>query len=899
MTIRVRKQTALRYCVVAATAALIQYSAAYAQTSAEDAPASPASVQTQQLQSVEVQAHRPADATGSHAEALQLKKEAPNIIQVQPLSEIRKLPDVNTAEALQRLPGISLETDSGEGRFINIRGLDAALNGTTFGNVRLPTTNPASNFGQGRAVALDTVPTGLVGGLVLTETNRPDQDAEALGGTIELVPRNGASHGGKPFLEMHLGGGDKPLHSTPLYDFNATAGSSFGLFGGDGWFSGPDAFSALLTVAYYDEQLGVDDLEADYSDQQSAGVPDKLFADTDQRYYNYHRKRYGVGGELDARGNENNNFYLRFLVSGYLEAKHAWHLGLDSLDSGCDTTSTPADCSGATDPSNPNGFVAPAAQPSHALEDNLERIQTNLGELGGKSKIGIVTFDYHAAYAEGIDRVPFAFGTSFVDPNTVNLAYDNTSDPRFPSFTPLDGTNLANPANYTLDQIAKTTSSDRDRILSQALNASIPLQLISMADELKFGVQLRERKHSHHQSEIDAAPINPIGLNQLHLSGPTVYYADHYDIGGIPNQYQLRSIFQNPALVTYSSNPAADAANTQSADENVYAAYFQYSTTILEKLGVLAGLRVEATDATYRGNVYNPDSNTNTPASQSNSYTNVFPTVQLRYPLLKTLIARFSYSSAIGRPGFDQVSPGAVVVGGPRHVGGATATVGNPKLKPTTGDNYDLSLAWYPAPDAIASVDFFDKEFSNYVLPSVNIVNNFPNPLLAGEVVTVTTNNNGKARADGVEVNLSDKFSFLPEPLDGLGASANLTLVHSSSSVANSLFSGRLPSTSPVSWNAAVFYEKGPAQIRVAADYVSQNLFGFGNTPDQNIYSRRRLTLDFAAQYQVRKSIAVFFAAKNLLDTPLEFTEGKSDSRPIQREFYDATITGGVNLTFE
>ena len=57
---------------------------------------------------------------------------------MQPLSEIVKLPDINTAEALQRIPGISLETDSGEGRFINIRGLDSDLNASSYAGVRLP-----------------------------------------------------------------------------------------------------------------------------------------------------------------------------------------------------------------------------------------------------------------------------------------------------------------------------------------------------------------------------------------------------------------------------------------------------------------------------------------------------------------------------------------------------------------------------------------------------------------------------------------------------------------------------------------------------------------------------------------------------------------------------------------
>lgn len=193
-------------------------------------------------------------------------------------------------------------------------------------------------------------------------------------------------------------------------------------------------------------------------------------------------------------------------------------------------------------------------------------------------------------------------------------------------------------------------------------------------------------------------------------------------------------------------------------------------------------------------------------------------------------------------------------------------------------------------------MDFFDKEFSNYILPSVSFTNSHPNPALTGQRVQVTSFNNGTGRTYGVEAQFSDKFSFLPSPLDRLGASANVTLVHSEATVANSGFSGRLPSTSPVTWNAAVFYEKGPAEVRLAADYVGQNLFGFGSTAAQNVYSRHRLTLDLGAQYQIDKQISVNFAAKNLLNTPLEFTEGKSDTRPIQREFYGITLTADVRV---
>src|ERR1700691_6138777 len=144
-------------------------------------------------------------ATIDRGAAIEEKKQAPNIIDVQPLSEIIKLPDINTAEALQRIPGISLETDSGEGRFVSIRGLDSDLNGTSYAGVRLPASNPSSPFGGGRAVVFDTFPTGIIGGIEVSKTLRPDMDAEGLGGSINLVPRSGAEHGGQPFLDADLG----------------------------------------------------------------------------------------------------------------------------------------------------------------------------------------------------------------------------------------------------------------------------------------------------------------------------------------------------------------------------------------------------------------------------------------------------------------------------------------------------------------------------------------------------------------------------------------------------------------------------------------------------------------------------------------------------------------------
>ena len=119
------------------------------------------------LESITVMSQRTTDAVARAAEF-----EASNLINVTTSEEISRLPDVNAAEAIRRVPGISLEGDTGEGRFINIRGLDADLNSTTFGGLRLPPTNNASPFAGGRAVAYDSIPIGFIGALTVTKIEK-------------------------------------------------------------------------------------------------------------------------------------------------------------------------------------------------------------------------------------------------------------------------------------------------------------------------------------------------------------------------------------------------------------------------------------------------------------------------------------------------------------------------------------------------------------------------------------------------------------------------------------------------------------------------------------------------------------------------------------------------------
>jgi TonB-dependent receptor len=836
-------------------------------------------------------------ATTTRAAALEEKAQAPNIIDVQPLSEIIKLPDVNMAEALQRIPGISLETDTGEGRFINIRGMDADLNAGTYAGVRLPASNPSSPFGGGRAVAYDTFPTGIVGGVEVSKTLRPDMDAEGLGGSINLVPRTGAEYGGRPFFEADLGGGYEALRETPIYHAEFSAGRSFS--GGDGLFGlfqGADAFSAVITGVFHQDKRGIDDLEEAYSDNQSSGVPDKVLSDLQFRWYEYERQRYGTAANFDARATDTTGLYLRLLWSGYLEHGRKHYLVLNNLDDSNQGFCSPLP-SCIQDPNNPNGYLASAATLEQDTTDSVERIENELAILGGSSTFSRFRLDYRASYALGTDRTSESPGSvwtdSNTDPNGVPIAYDNNTNPNYPTYHTTNGVDSTNPALYQLNNINLGPSYARDGEWAAAIDATIPSGSGSSTGEWKFGLAGRWRHKTFNSTSPVWTPNGVIALPPYTYGPPQIYYNHTYDIGPWINLDQVAALYGSP-LGTISDDLAADASTNTDDNENVYAAYGQYSGR-WGNWGLLAGVRVESTHATYRGNLYNSDTDTNTPATQSNSYTNAFPTLQGRYYFSDQLVARLTYATGIARPGFDQITPGASI-----SVINQTVTVGNPALKPTIGQNFDAQLEYYPGDGQVVALGLFAKQFSNYILLSQQIVPTYPFPgLETGPSVTVQSYSNGPAHAYGGEAQYQQQLLFLRPPWNGLGFSANVTVVDSRAEIHPGVY-GLMPSTSQLTWNAALFYEYGPLELRLAADYVGQNLFSFGSITanSTDVYSRARLTMDFGSSYAINHTVRIYLEGKNLLNTPLEFTEGPSWYRPIQREFYDITLLAGVRLTF-
>jgi len=335
--------------------------------------------------------------------------------------------------------------------------------------------------------------------------------------------------------------------------------------------------------------------------------------------------------------------------------------------------------------------------------------------------------------------------------------------------------------------------------------------------------------------------------------------------------------------------------------EDVYAAYAQYQVTF-GALGLLGGVRVENTHASYAADAFNADTSTLLGLSTNDRvYTNVFPTIQARYEIAPKFIMRGSVSSAVARPGFQQISAAISLSPSTNSI-----SQGNPALRPTTGYNIDWSLEKVFDSGSLISLGLFDKELKNYIvqtttripvsaLPATPIYSGF-----TGGIVSIDNYRNiNQARAAGSEIAWEQRLTQLPGFLRGLGVGANWTWVSSRGDIGRGYVS-QLPSTARNTANADLFYEYGPAEFKIAGYYTSRVLFSPSlavPSGAQDVYQDRRILLDVGGSYQVTGWANVYVSVKNLTNDPMRYSEG-TQNRPIQREFYGTTYQAGVTLKF-
>ena len=222
---------------------------------------------------------------GGEVEAINRTFNAPNVINVLPADVIMSLPNANVADAIGRLPGVVLERDEGEGKYIKVRGTEPRLTHTTLDGVTIASPETV------RQIKLDLIPADLVASVQINKTLQANLEGDGIGGSVDLQTKSATD---RPTIYLESTGGYNPiLTGRPNYQFDGTLGKRFmeGKLG------------ALLSGSYDWNGRGINDVE-----------PGPAVTGTyDLRDYRYFRDRYGIGGTVDYKFSDTSNIYLKYL----------------------------------------------------------------------------------------------------------------------------------------------------------------------------------------------------------------------------------------------------------------------------------------------------------------------------------------------------------------------------------------------------------------------------------------------------------------------------------------------------------------------------------------------------------------------------------------------------------
>ncbi|WP_312488992.1 TonB-dependent receptor [Sphingomonas sp.] len=351
------------------------------------------------------------------------------------------------------------------------------------------------------------------------------------------------------------------------------------------------------------------------------------------------------------------------------------------------------------------------------------------------------------------------------------------------------------------------------------------------------------------------------GLQGAPSNIPSRLAIPEFNSGALSQYYDL-SGFDQDLVLTADGLPQIPSAKIK---ETIAAGYLQadVETTVLGmRLSGNAGVRyVYTRDVGTGTNVSRVNRRTATGGTEqvvlaaqqlslSNSYVDILPTFNALLEITPDLVLRGNWAKNMARPRPLDLVPNINCLDDQTVTGtDDVCTAGNPDLKPYRVNQWEANLAWYPNKDTMVSLGYFKKDISSFVIQ--NITRSGVDLFRDGITYTVRQPTNGAgALLDGIEATAQTAFTFLPQPFDGFGASANATFARAiRTNLINNATNAELreyPGLSKWTWNASVFYDKGWLNARLSYNYRSDWLDTVVSAPNGNnpLYRRGEGYLD-------------------------------------------------------
>jgi TonB-dependent receptor len=813
-------------------------------------------------------------------QAIAAKRETFQISDGVSSDDIGRLPDHNTAAALRRIPGVSVQEDQGEPRFPVLRGLPSTYNRTTIDGAVV------ASVGNGdRTVPLDIVPSTLARRLEVVKTVTPDMDANAIGGTINILSRSAIDEG-RPFFAgtaalgfYEQSGEQRDEQQSGRANF--TAGTVFG---------DADQFGVVLSASYYLRDSDIPQVEIaspSFREYTAAGAPanfgtgNGLLVPIQRRLFYYNNNRERIGGRLAFE----------------------WR---------------PLD-----------GLTLVAAGLYNAMKDDEERIESRYEQVGnvtnqtpttgtflsGRNILGLGRFQIDRSVWAGTlsadwelsDALTwtgdFVYSGAELD-NPESTEEFRTSDAFgfrydvsgfYPLFTAINPAGLETPSNYNFNNRSELLRSSQEDVYEGRTDLTIRTDLLGDSLDFKVGGVFRttERVFDQNTGSFTQQPGLNYTLASAAQAGPGPFIADTYPFGLRIDSAAAEAFFQ--------ANRARFNAtlNTLSADyevtEDVYAGFGQ-ATLSLGDLTIVGGVRYEKTEVETQSVRINGASIT--PISAEGEYDHWLPSLHATWEIGEDLIVRGAWTNTIGRPNFSDITA--------REQINLTGTVpslsrGNPSLEPRESEGFDLSVEWY-IPRGVLAAGVFSKDIENEIF-SLNTVEQLDLGLGRGvETVNVGQPTNAEtATIKGLELSYQQQLFFLPGWLDGFGVGANATFLdtefrfRSGSTVRTTGFVLQPDQT----YNAQVYYQRDGFEGRLSYNYIGRFLEGANATaPQADQYWKSRGTFDAQVSWRVTDAVTVFAEAENLTDEGRREVTGPNADLLQEAAEYGRVLWVGVSGRF-
>ena len=611
----------------------------------------------------------------SQIAAIERKKNSNNVMNVISSDLVGRFPDQNLADSLGRVPGLAIERDQGQARFINFRGAPFRFTSIAFDGIDV------AGAENGRVPRFDSFPSAITSNIEVNKAITPDMPGEAVAGFVNIRTS-------KPFdregfaISFEGGHGEQELGRVGIDKYNGRISYA------------NDVFGILFFGSHNKRGRITDNREYQLQTDEATGgaIPDNL----DFRSYRGEREDNAYGGSMEFRRNETTRIFASSMFSEFIdrEERNQFEFDFDNGTSGVSFSDTPI---------TPDSGYQPVVQVSRLLQDGLYSSSTFTNTIGLDTLVAGWDIEGRASHIKTENRaflpIPFSAGA------TIAAQYDLTDvlTPQLSVFatatqTPVDINSLVYPANFSVRfyQILETENH------KFKLDAARDTELFGLPTRFKTGLQLDLREASGGSATVRGS--FPSSVDIASFNSGTAWSSDFDNtIGG--TDYDNRGLRRAWESAAGSLMPDLEPEQIIGIEENIFAAYVM-ATSDFDGGSFVYGLRVEHTEFSSDGRQLVGD--LVAPISGENSYTDFLPAVHINIDLAEDLKLRFSATTGVSRPTYAEARASVSV--DPTEL---EVTGGDPNLKAEYAYGGDVALEYYFAEASLISAGGFVRYVDN------------------------------------------------------------------------------------------------------------------------------------------------------------------------------------------